>query len=852
MKSTELLRSFEQQQTSSGKRAWKSIGLTSYRRWISDLYEELQERGYAKAQGILISDDALTLGLTQCAPDDEVLKHVAVVQEAWALAWQWDLWPVWEDITSTENGRLCKRWLEALRVTLRSNELITNAELDHIVVEAIESGELKLPPVTFFQLFEPYRMQNRLIRALKNKEIPVRFENQIQPQESHGALTTFASPEEELNAIGTWARKKLSELGDSARIGIVAPTWPVHVIRRQFESSFPELHDIGRLVNTSESRCLGDTPIWREIDTFLRWSNGPLHYSELVPLQNSSSLPELNIPTSFEPWYGEYISLPQFARRTNNEKIQEILRTLQITRSSNRPRRTSFAKHVENLIAVLQLAGWQTADLDSFTFVVQIAIAKTLETVSKNSGLLEDASWRDFVGFLREIGISMPLEENNDKAPIQVLSVAASRGLQFDALWVSGMSDSQWPKAVIPNAMIPLQMQKEAQIHRTSPHDELRYAQALMTSWHASCNDIVFSYSNETEDTKAEHSKLIELEESAVEAILEKSAHVAAQNHPWELIRFDGQIETYSNHKASKLSLNGEQKGSTSLLSNQANCPFRAWAENRLQLLANQPETPQTFPDATGRGSYFHLLMEALSEGRKDKQDFLKLRSQTDRIEEVIDAILSDESPSLPPLFIEREKEILLRIMNAWLETLTTDQYPDFTLFRTEAPDALTIGNFVFWPRVDKVQINSEGEVEVIDYKTGSVNPSEWNPARLDPASGYRVDTQMAIYSQLKFDIDDDTPSAVESIGYEVVSTTDAKADDSIEGVRINLSMLRDLRFFKHEFDSDFTKFREHWHAKLVQLTKDYVGGEANATPRSQVCDYCELKNLCRQFEIRS
>ena len=112
-------------------------------------------------------------------------------------------------------------------------------------------------------------------------------------------------------------------------------------------------------------------------------------------------------------------------------------------------------------------------------------------------------SWRDFVDFLREIGVSMPLEENNDKAPIQVLSVAASRGLQFDALWVSGMSDSQWPKAVAPNAMIPLQMQKEAQIHRTSPRDELRYAQALMTSWQAGCKDVVFSYSNEAEDTQS-------------------------------------------------------------------------------------------------------------------------------------------------------------------------------------------------------------------------------------------------------------------------------------------------------------------------------------------------------------
>ena len=118
------------------------------------------------------------------------------MQDAWELAWQWDLWPVWEEVTSTENGRLCKRWLEALRVSLRSNELVSNAELDHIVVEAIESGELDVTPVTFFQLFEPYRMQHRLIRALKNKEIPGRFEEQIQTQEIVWWPYDFASPEE--------------------------------------------------------------------------------------------------------------------------------------------------------------------------------------------------------------------------------------------------------------------------------------------------------------------------------------------------------------------------------------------------------------------------------------------------------------------------------------------------------------------------------------------------------------------------------------------------------------------------------------------------------------------------------
>ena len=847
-----MLYAFEQHQTCKGKRAWKSISITSYRRWILDLYEELQERGYAKAQRIVISDDALRLGLTQTAPDDEVLKHVAVVQEAWELAWQWDLWPTWVDISTTENGRLCERWLEALRVSLQTNELISRAELDHIVVEAIESGMLDIPSVTFFQLFEPYRMQRRMISALKNQDIRVRFEDQMEPQELHGELTTFASLEEELNAIGTWARKKISELGNSARIGIVASNWPVHVIRRQFESSFPEIHDIGQLVNTSESRCLGDTLVWREIDTFLRWSKGPLHFSELLPLHNSSLLAELKVPASLEPSYGEYISLPQFGRRTNNEKVQEILRVLQISRSDRRIHRSSFAKHVENLTIVLQLAGWQTADSDSFTLVVQKAIAETLNTVSRNSGLLENASWWDFVDFLRQIGVSMPLDEKNDKAPIQILTVAASRGLQFDALWVSGMSDSQWPRAVTPNAMIPLKMQKEAQVQRTGPRDELRYAQELMASWNAGCEDLVFSYSNEEEDTKAEHSKLINLAESSIEEILEKSAIVAAHNHPWELIAFDGQIETYNNHKASKLTQKGLQKVSTSLLFNQANCPFKAWAENRLQLLADTPETPETFPDATGRGSYFHRLIAYLSDGCEKKNDFLRLSRQTDRIEKVIERVLAEESPRLPRLFVEREKEILLRMIRAWIQHLAKDGVPDFTLLGTEIPSQVTLGSFVFRPRVDKVQLNDKNEVEVIDYKTGSVYPSEWNPSRLDPVSGNKVDTQMALYSQLEFDADGDMPSTVESIGYEVVSTTDAKSDDSIEGVLINSKLLRDLPFFKNDFEGEFSAFREYWHTKLVQLTEDYVGGEANATPRSQVCEYCDLRNLCRQYEIRS
>lgn len=851
LRSTELLNAFEQQQRSSGVRAWSSINLTNYQRWIIDLYSELQERGNPKAQRIVISDDALRLALTQCAPDEEVLKHVAVVQEAWQLAWQWDLWPKWEDVTSTENGRLCKRWLEVLRNSLRSNELISRVELDHVVVAAIESGELNIPPVTFFQLFDPYRMQSRLFSALKNVGTCVQFEDQIEPHESHGKLAAFSSREEELNAIGTWAREKLAEHGDSARIGVVASDWPVHVIRRQFESSFPEIHDIGQLISTSERRSLGDTIIWRELDTFLRWTKGPLHYSEVLPLRNSTFLSALNVPSSFKRNYGEYISLAQFGGRTKNDQIQGILNLLQINRSARRSPTASFAKHVENLIEVLRKAGWENASSESFTRVVQKAIATALDTVAGNSGLLENATWRDFVDFFRQIGANIHLEENDDKAPIQILTVAASRGLQFDALWVSGMSDAQWPGAITPNAMIPLKMQKEAFIHRTGPHDELRFAQDSMSSWYSATEELVFSYSNEVEDTKAEHSKLINLTESSREDLIETFGTVALRNHPWELSTFDGEMETYANHQASKLDLKGRHKAPTRLLYNQANCPFKAWAENRLQLLADQPDLPETFPDATGRGNYFHDLMSDLSKGREKKRDFLDLRKRIDHIEGVIDRILAKASPRLPTLFATREKEILLRMVQAWIDHLDDEQTPEFTVVGTEMDAYLTIGEFVFKARLDKVQLNQNNELEVIDYKTGSVSAAEWNPERLDPSSGYKVDTQMALYSQIQFELEKGTNDSVASMGYEVVSTTDAKAHDSIHGIRITSTMLRDVPFFRNEFGEDFSAFRDRWNSELVELTKDFVQGKAHATPRSRVCDYCELNNLCRQYDIK-
>ena len=46
--------------------------------------------------------------------------------------------------------------------------------------------------------------------------------------------------------------------------------------------------------------------------------------------------------------------------------------------------------------------------------------------------------------------------------PIQVLGVLESAGLEFDHLWVMGLTDEAWPIPARPNPFIPVALQRAA------------------------------------------------------------------------------------------------------------------------------------------------------------------------------------------------------------------------------------------------------------------------------------------------------------------------------------------------------------------------------------------------------
>ena len=69
-----------------------------------------------------------------------------------------------------------------------------------------------------------------------------------------------------------------------------------------------------------------------------------------------------------------------------------------------------------------------------------------------------------------------------------------SAGLEFDALWVSGLTDEAWPLAASPNPFISLALQRKAGIPEASAEATLARGKRITGGWLAAADEVVVSH----------------------------------------------------------------------------------------------------------------------------------------------------------------------------------------------------------------------------------------------------------------------------------------------------------------------------------------------------------------------
>jgi probable DNA repair protein len=480
------------------------------------------------------------------------------------------------------------------------------------------------------------------------------------------------------------------------------------------------------------------------------------------------------------------------------------------------------------------LAAWGWPDnfrtgrsgLDSREFEAARRFRELLREFATLAAVAPQISVHEALTEMRRLAAA-PFQPESGEPTVFVLDAYDDPGVQFDSLWVAGLTATAWPRAVAVDPLLPIEIQRLLGMPGVTPEACVAEAQDIIRSWRSRAGTLVLSSPHFENDTKSDPSPL--LPDDAAELVLPASP-------PWrERLAFAGaRLERVPEAVLPGLAA-GPVRGGARLLELQAQCPFRAFAE--LRLGAAPLEEPQAGFDRRLRGIVLHRALQDLW-GRLGSQRALAALDEAARnvlAAAAVDAALTGSTPAgtgLPTIELEREwqRRAVARLLELDLAR------PPFTVVEAERARPLAIAGLPLNLRVDRLDRIGD-ELVVIDYKTGRTQSSAWRGARMDAP-------QLPLYAVLH-------PDRPTGIAFAGVGAAGARyVGVGREAGAIN--GLEDAAKFRLTEDKQngfsWGEITAHWRAWLEQLAADFVAGNAEVDPKlaADTCRYCHLAALCR------
>jgi probable DNA repair protein len=436
-----------------------------------------------------------------------------------------------------------------------------------------------------------------------------------------------------------------------------------------------------------------------------------------------------------------------------------------------------------------------------------------LSELSKLERLAHSFSLVQAFSFLKRYCADTLFQPESPDAPIQVLGVLESAGLRFDCLWVTGLTDEQWPLAAMPNPFIPIAAQKKAGIPQASAEASTELDRRITEEWKRAAAEVVFTFPLKEEDRDFAPSPLIA-------DIVEKPVAPADFPRYRDLIFQSRQLESFADSKAPPVPP-GKVRGGTRVLADQAACPFRAFAKWRLG--AEPLEEPVAGLDPRDRGKLMHALMKEL---------WTRLRGSAALMQNTSLAISQAAAAAVKEMglegrFAELERERLARLACDWLEVERLRA--PFQVLHVEQQRDVHIAGLHFQSRIDRMDKLERGGHVLIDYKgTRMLSPKDWDGPRPD-------DPQLPLYAVA-------APEELAGVAFAKVLPGEMRfmGYSQAEGLLPKVQIYRDWR-----------KLLAQWKQDAEALGASFAAGDARVDPKYELktCRRCDLQTLCRVHE---
>ncbi len=804
------------------------------------------------------------------AGDSEAIAELAL--KAWGLLGEFnahsELHSFWAGSVSRD-VEVFRGWASVFDRECRKNNWMTRSDLVALLVRSIQVGTIEPPGeimlIGFDRLSPAQRALLDAAQAAGSGITPLETPNAA----NHPQLVRARDLRDELESCAWWVRRTL-EANPAASIAIVVQG--IDERRGEIERTFrgilmPESTGIEgnepMPFEFSLGSPLATVPVVKAALLLLRWLAGPLEQAAIswltisgffaaagedlaamaaldAEIRKKGRMPS-EIPLEA---FVQYPAWPDSVRRFLY-RLRDLQRTAQAEGVGSR--RKTFPEWIDFSEARLREAQWPGARvLESVEFQ---SLKRWERLTGEVAGLGFDGnrvSWRDFVTVLDRYSAETIFAPESRGAPIQIMGPLESAGQHFDAFWLFGADDRQWPLGGQPNPLLPLWLQRKTAMPHSSIDLDWELNLGIVRRLAASGSQCITSH--------ALRDDLGELRPSALLAEAFGQPVTAVSS---EQLREKLQVPGIPPQRRQTIPVEDESTvpwrrdicaGGADILKRQSACPFQSFAVRRLG--AEELGAAERGLSPRDRGNIAHSVLQALwsTENAGD----LLLQSREDlinakrggrlsgilhhHIAEVFQRELrgSYRNSDWAQAYLQVEQNRLQAVLSQWLDH-EMEREP-FTVEEHEKAFPAQVNGLPLSLRVDRIDRVNGGRL-ILDYKTGKVASSMWNGERPD-------EPQLPLYG-IHGPVDD-----LRGVLFAQVRVGDMDFKGRVEDARKTVSRSLDGRSALVS-DPLTRPALDEWEVTLGALAEQFLAGGAAVVPKQypKTCKYCPLPALCRVAE---
>ena len=734
------------------------------------------------------------------------------ISEAWRLCQRWEIDIEQTEFYQTPQTKQFQSWARQFNHALNTINAITD---EQIVDFLINTSLTNLPTTLVWYCFDAFTPeQNKLQHYLQQTGTTHVFKDIDENKLNQCYQYPAADEDEETAQLIVWIKETQKH---KTHLSIVVPDLQQRLAatKRLFTQHFsPQEFTISLGEPLSEFPLVAHALIWLKL-TKKSWSNFEarllLSSPYLVGSQSESNLRAQFLQDSNV--LQENIIYPDFMISELNKYLPKLANALASFTSF--PAQAAVQDWVNLFITRLKQLGFPGEySLNSTMYQSYQRFQMLLEEFRTYHIIRSFLSIDEALTTLETLAKNTIFQPETAPSSIQIMGFLEANGCAFDAIWVTKMTDEHLPRKSRPSAFIPLCIQRSHNLPTVISDHELIIAQNMLQRIRNNNPLCIFSYAHLSADKPNLASPLIQSFDNY-------SPHLFTEK---SLVNLESYDETYH------IPVHEEEiiRGGTSLLANQAKCPFKAFAAHRLhakkELIISDGLSIQE------RGQIIHKVMELIWRTLKNQHKLLTIAPNEletiilDVVEIALAPYKKHRTFSFSSAVFPVELARLKRLIDACLAW--EKERPAFEVSALEELHTIQLAGLAINVRIDRLDQCRDGKKWIIDYKTAIPTSLPWRADRPN-------EPQLLLYALL-----DET--------IETLLFTGLKEGQLIsKGLSATSHEINGIATIKK--DEQWDKLRQSWRELLDLLAQEFQQGHCTPHPTTlSLCQQCDFKRLCR------